>query len=551
MRYIHLFGLLFLLTFTQITLVKACGGGANFVIDYLTEYDNIVHATVIDVDERGYNAILQVHAYFKGTGAEYITVMRYAPALEYTRAIRGYDTSCLYAGQGREWIVGSTGYFALSHNDNGTHTDNTIGGVPEPHFFVEDEMIEYLTFDVHTDVRPQENSVTIEEFEALLLEYGGRHVTISPQPNMYPLMRFLIITTETGQQYRLNPDYTLTILDEETFPLATSNDGSHTVFRVDEKLRFEYYAYSFDGNAVIFQNGYNAIFSPDSNFVAVQDTEQLVIYMFDNYESGGYGLRMRMQSIANSDVSWITEQNNWLVWSADSTTIAYQDLQGIWHWNLFENSEPQLIVPNVDGIALLDISDSGRYVRFEVADSWMSIDLNSSETYEYALATPDERNLIYIRAEYPEDTPDVNRGGDRQCRVPLAETCPIYLQGNEDFDYFWFKNNQIAILSCWEEGCWIRTHQWQLANGTSSFNSYGRLDVVLPVVSAVDYDITYDQPAIAVDNFTIEFDFYPRYWRDEPSDPPFDYQAIDLTERLDSPIALLEWGQPIFYEVNQ
>lgn len=559
MRRLVLTCLLLLLSIVTTNPVHACGGGAPFAVQFLEDHDFIVHATVLEVDERGYNAILQVDRYFKGHGGEHLAVMRYPPALEVVAAVRGYDTLCLYSGGGQEWIVGSEGYFALSNNGDGTYVDvfSSYGGAP--HFFVQDGMVEFYNYDVTTAGSFQLRSLPVDEFETLLLDYGGIDAPIEPTENAYPLMRFLTVTTESGGQYLLNPDRSVTHLDPENAPLAVSNDGSHVVFRHDdEQLAFQYLSLVrlpfFEDRGTgsrwsIPQPGRSASFSPNSNFVAVWEATQLTIYMFDNYEVGGYGQHMRMQVVASADVEWaLNESTPPTAWSSDSTTIAYQDERGIWLMDIFEQSEPQLIVPQDDTFTLLDISASGRYVRYGQPETWTLLDVRTGDTFENAIATPDERNFIYLQPEFPEGTPDVDRRDDRECTAPLSNSCPIYLRGRwtSRFDFFWYTHDQIALIDCSDEACYIRSHHWQLSIASTSYDR--RLDTILPLISAIDYDILYDQWVVVMNDYTLDFGLYTSWDRDEARNPPIDIDSVDLRDQLDSPIVRLEWGQPIFYD---
>ncbi|MEQ8672111.1 MAG: hypothetical protein RLP44_20905 [Aggregatilineales bacterium] len=560
MRLAVAFCLIILCSLFQFSPTSACSGGAPFFIQDFEDHDVIVYATVLEVDERGYNAILQVNRYYKGEDGEYLAVMRYEPALEYTAAIRDYDTSCTYSGGGQTWIVGSQGYFALSNSGNGTYRDIFSQYQGSPHFFVQDGMIEYYDYDIRNEHSGwQLQRVLVQEFESLLLDYGARETAIQPEPNAYPLMRFLNITTESGQRYQLNPDRSISPLDPETSPMAISNDGSHLAFRIDdEQVGFQYLELTrkpffeditFDGGWLIPQPGQSAIFSPDSNFVAVGEENAVTIYMFDNYERGGYGQRMTMQVIAQTNISQPLDELN-IVWSADSTTFAYQDGDGIWIWDIFESGEPQLAVSQEEQLVLLDLSRSGRYVRYNLSDVSLLLDIESNEVYENAIATPDERNIIFVQTEYSEDIPDINRKGDRQCTAPLSESCPIYVYfGDFPFEFFWYKHNQIAGLLCSEEACYVVSYHWQLAIGTHAYEN--RLDNIIPLVNALDYDLTYDQPVIAVDDYILEFGFYDNWMRDEPGDPPILINGVDLSNVLDSPIVDLEWGLPIFYRHDQ
>lgn len=566
MRIIAVLGIAILFFGVSAGEVYACGGGAPFFIQDLEGMDIIVHATVLDVDDRGYSAIIQVDNYFKGSGANYLAVVRHPVALEVVSGIRGYDTSCLYSGGGQEWVNGSSGYFALSSNGDGTYTDSIGLYRGMPHFISSDGQIEYYSSDFTTNVGWQLNTVSVAEFEALLLEIGSRSEMHPPTFVAYPLMRFLYLTTESGLRYRLNPDRSLTELDPEVDPLAISNDGSHVVFQLDEgNLGFQYLSLTkkplfedirFDGGWLIPQDGYSALFSPDSNFVAVQEETQLVIYMFDNYERGGYGQRMRMQAVGTAEILRTSRDNVLpVMWSEDSTTIAYQDQRGIWLWDIFEDAEPYLALSGNGEHTLIGISQTGRYIRYDNAETWGLLDIQSGEIHINAIAAPDERNLIYIQSEFPAGTPDINRWDNRLCQIPLALTCPIYISFamNADGvwpDIFWYKNDQIALLGCREENCYVASYPWRLSIGNTN-NHRSQLNTPLPLMTAFAYDLTYDQPVVAVEGYVLEFGFYPSYERDEPSDLPVDIDLVDLRDVLDSPIVKLEWGQPIFYYHSQ
>ena len=71
-------------------------------------------------------------------------------------------------------------------------------------------------------------------------------------------------------------------------------------------------------------------------------------------------------------------------------------------------------------------------------------------------------------------------------------------------------------------------------------------------VRQIAYDPYYDQPAVLRGDYQIEFDFYfSGYFEgwldlDESGLARFDY--LNLENVVDSPIASIEWGQPIFYD---
>lgn len=541
---------------------QACGGGRRLTLGDATDADVIVSATVLEVDDRGYNAILKVDRYFKGEGSVYLTVMRWTPSLEIGANIRGYSTACLYDGGGKSWILGSRGYFGLRDaSNNGTYTDvETLTSGNVMHWIPEENIVEFYTRnELSEDVQ---HTVTIPEFEALLLEIGSKNQPIHPDDtnHHYPLKRFLTITTESGEQYQLNPDRSIKWLDPETTAIAISPDGTHLAFKLDdERVSFQYLwlqplpeDYHSDDGKPHIQTGKSVEFSPDSNFAMVWDETHIAVYMFDNHERGGYGQTMGMQRIAQTELVWDNREGlPETAWSGDNTTIAYQDEAGIWTWNIFVDTDPTLILDFEVSVpvSLLDLSATGRYMRYGTSSEWTLLDIQTGETFENALKTPDESNLILIRPEFPENTIGVDIGGRRNCSAPLAETCPVQIeQGGIITDTFWYKDNQIAIVSCFDHGCYVGSHSWQI--GVMTQYSRQRVDAPIPTARLVAYDAVYDQPLVVTEGgYTLEFDFYPSWVRDESADT-FAIDSLNLEAYIDSPIAKLEWGQPIFYHIS-
>ncbi len=157
----------------QASNVWACSGFPYFGVSDLPTMDLLVRATVIDTDDRGYNAIIRVEDYYKGEGQRLLTVMRYPVALSSGALVRGYDTSCLYAGRGDRWVKGSQGYFGLRTNGDGTFTDENGGTA---HFYPHNGVIQYQEgategYAVEMD---DPNTISEDELIKLMLAAGGR-----------------------------------------------------------------------------------------------------------------------------------------------------------------------------------------------------------------------------------------------------------------------------------------------------------------------------------------------------------------------------------------
>ena len=76
-RLISIFATLPILIILGTTVSFACSGPSPFDFADLPLMDVWVRAAVIDVDDRGYSAILRVHEYYKGEGPALLAVVRF------------------------------------------------------------------------------------------------------------------------------------------------------------------------------------------------------------------------------------------------------------------------------------------------------------------------------------------------------------------------------------------------------------------------------------------------------------------------------------------
>lgn len=92
------------------------------------------------------------------------------------------------------------------------------------------------------------------------------------------------------------------------------------------------------------------------------------------------------------------------VWSASGATLTYVDAQGLWVYDLINQSIPELLIE--DAMPLF-VSNSGRYVGFrtqEMESEWAVVDRISPEIHiENGLVSPNEGRGIVVRdADYFE-----------------------------------------------------------------------------------------------------------------------------------------------------
>lgn len=535
-----------------------CRETPRFRTEDLHEMDLLVRATVMDVDDRGYSAVIQAEAYYKGEGPKLLTVSRFNVGVETGNAVRGYDTGCLFSGKGHIWRAGATGYFGLSQDYFGTHTDYHTGSA---HFYVWDGMITYR--DVATEDFAQEWSATEEISEedliAKMLKAGGREAPIAPVIDnlvRYPLMRPLMITTDKGTRYRVNPDRSVSAVESETARYI-SPDDAHVALPVDDETMGFYYVWPFGYSPQHYEQmtkvaGRGLRFSNDSHMVAVWDQSQLAVYLFRNEGPGDFlqwGDGMQMDLIAKAPLQTEDGRSIAVQWSADSSTIAWQDDTGIWRWNLYEDAEASLVASRnaIEGAHLLDLSASGRFIRYGAAAGWTLFDSHTGQSFENALASPGDRHLIFVNsaAKPINDWHEAER-----CKPPLRENCAVYIgtKDAETITVFPYQMELLGLVAC-DTDCFVWATSWHPAIDHDKTGVHDRRYIgdTLSNLRQIAYDPTYDQPAILRGDYQIEFGFYESSdFEDEEQRKKLDY--VHLEGIVDSPIASIEWGRPIFFD---
>ncbi len=557
-RLIFLPSLIVLIAALSPLSASACSGYPYFSMEDLPEMDLLVRATVIDADDRGYSAVIRVEEYFKGEGPLLLLVSRYNVGLETGNSVRGYDTGCLYSGRGHEWRPGSQGYFGLTGNGEfETLTDSYYGSA---HFYVWDGQITYQ--DGATEGYALEwnapKSISEDDFVAKLLEAGGRDEPIAPTIDgiqRRPLKRYLMISTETGARYQVNPDRSVTAVGAETARFV-SPDDAHVALRVDDDTLGFYYVWPHGYSPEHYEQmiqvpGRDLRFSNDSHMVAVWDDSQLTIYMFRNAGQGDFlhwGIGMVMDTIVSVPIRTSINGLPLVRWSADSRTIAWQDDTGVWRWDLYNDAGASMVFEaSSSNVKLLDLSESGRYVRFLNGDGWTLFDSETGENFANALASPGERHLIFVNSE---DRP-INYWSGDSCKPPLRKNCAVYIgmPNVETIAVFPYQMELLGIMGCSGGNCHVVGQSWHPAIDNDNNNMVGGryLGDTLSDLRQIAYDPFYGQPAILRGDYQIEFRFYSsHYFDDEDNLPYLDY--LDLASIVDSPIASIEWGQPVFYD---
>jgi len=370
------------------------------------------------------------------------------------------------------------------------------------------------------------------------------------------LRRYLMITTEKGIRYQVNPDRSVSAVDGETVRYI-SPDDAHVALRVDDETVGFYYVWPFGYSAQHYEQmtkvaGRDVRFSNDSHMVAVWDESHVAVYLFRNRGPGDFlqwGVGMQMDLLAKAPLQTEDGRSADVQWSADSSTIAWQDDTGIWRWDLYEDAEASLVVSGnaIEGARLLDLSASGRFVRYGAAAGWTLFDSHTGQTYENALATPGDRHLVFV---YSAAKPINDWHETEQCKPPLRENCAVYIgtKNAKSISVFPYQMELLGLVAC-DGDCFVWAASWHPAIDHDKTGLHDRRYIgdTLSNLRQIAYDPTYDQSAILRGDYQIEFGFYEsQRFEDEETLTDLDY--VHLEGEIDSPITSIEWGQPIFYD---
>ena len=376
-----------------------------------------------------------------------------------------------------------------------------------------------------------------------------------------------MINTEGGERYQLNPDRSLIRLPDDA-PIAVSPDGAHVAARIDSDTIW--FQYIWHGNEYysgplnedrpqILVKGNDVLFSKNSNLVAVWDDQQITVYMFHNRVSssltaGGVGLGMAIYQIA---VMPLTAGEPLLVaWSDDSSTIAWQDRDQIWRWNLFDQAEAQLIhvVADEQRNRLMNVSRTGRFLRIGSPADFLLIDSRTGESYQNAVVSPNEQFLGFLRENRTYSITSWHDGFRQQeaCKPPLRSACAenhLQFSDSPEIQVFPYELELLGLFGCDEERhCEILPSSWDPARGHGgNFVRYWRKRT--DHLRQVAYDPLYRQAAVLRGEYQVELEFYygdsfSGLWETDLNKLDF----VNLEGIVDSPIASIEWGQPIFYD---
>jgi hypothetical protein len=221
------------------------------------------------------------------------------------------------------------------------------------------------------------------------------------------------------------------------------------------------------------------------------------------------------------------------MWSADGTTFTYGDADGVWIFDIFHQSEPELVVPSIgDAIpSPLFLSTSGRYLAYtwdRAGDDWTTMDRLSGQEFENAIISLNERFVAQIAPPNPEPRPDI-----AGCRVPMMYDCRVVFRNAPRY-FEWIGEQSYVISRCTDgsnEDCTLG------ASEVSYLIQPIRQDAGISIYSGWLGDIDYQPNQQVLAFVTAPQTFALNH----------ESRAFDLSDQLDGAIADIEWLPSLFY----
>lgn len=338
-----------------------------------------------------------------------------------------------------------------------------------------------------------------------------------------------------------------------------SPDGTHYAQMLDEDtIQWSYPGANVgggeDSQREIIIGGQTLLFAPNSDFALVWDNDQLNAYRFfvDMERYGMNGSRMNVAQIwsaelATGEVLSEAALQGQAAWSEDSTTAAYLDAAGIWRYDFFQQTEPQLIVSFDEDVPALDVfelSRSGRYLRYGAVDDWTLLDVQTGSTYNNGLISPDELYLGLIDSS-ESSVPESQRQDMAECYLPVPPDCAARITTSDGYEVTystWYDSDTLLVIYC---------HRGNRGECLSEGVNVNEMPLSLPrrpipegftrYLSAYGaaYDPQYRMLALVSDDYAVQVNNADRMDSDD---------GLDLSDYLDSPIVSIEWGESLWYD---
>lgn len=373
----------------------ACSGSPISFDESYKNSDIFVKANVVEVDDLGQNAIVEVERYYKGgAGAEYIILWRQpvSETIRYSRGnIGGGECGLLLEPLRR----GNTVYFMGTRTYAGAYRSSSTWE------------IQYFVYRNPGDTAPifkkTQAGIEYQELkESELQKYiRDRIGSIPVAPNLklpYPRLAPLLITTRDQKQYILPVDTLQLVSYDEIFPRNSIFD-SFDPFGRDKRrcVGTNCTAYAPD------RTEYFAPMDELENCKSINTVYQAIVYS----PSGGFALwdqgkiffgckRFALATLNTDKENSADALAIYAQWSPDGRKLAYNDLKGLWLWEEGRKTEnPRLIIPFEKVIPVARyFSPLAKYIAVTQGGKHYTLNLETGEGLSDGIFSPTEEYFL-------------------------------------------------------------------------------------------------------------------------------------------------------------
>lgn len=562
-RLLILLPLVVLCLFYDVDNAAACSGGPPPVtLNEAIEYDVIVFGRILE--NSGGNSIIEVERYLVGSGERYLLISRQTPALWISKSERQYGFGCNYA-LSEIAPIGTQLYMALNRNPDGSYdmdlsSRRNFAIIPRRM----DEGVGVSYYYYNGDIHDEESynyenmevvTTTPEAFEATIADLTGQ-IAVAPDPLNVPqnygidaviFRRTLRITSENGTEYMLpidrrevlgvsdvcqdncpisSPDYTHFLQ-----PISGNEHSYVLIYQRQLALDAEFWEDTSSAeNQDYYIVGEDFLFSPDSNFFIAWADHEIALYEI-RIEVPEYRIafpkayELRRIELSVDDEHSPASLRGLGAWSGNSRMFAYVDAEGLKVVDILDSiAEPRSVAPNEGAGLEIELSQSGRYVRYGTKQLWRLYDVFNGMVYNNTLISPDETYFVRF---YQGRTPENESTNESQSSL-FAD---VYSEFSI-VDWHWMDDEGLYLILCRDETRQICVSRYFL-------HQYGYSGIPYAVsldsgdsIRQIAYDDLYGKVAIQIDDYSI-FIEYLHYF--------------ELSDIIDSPIAHIEWGEPLWY----
>lgn len=532
-----------LFTTFQLPSVKSCSGGLPPVsfADEVSSADYIVQARIVQVDEAGANAILEVEEYLSGQSGPRFILWRATPreSTNWSQAGRFSGGSCSPPGAFARLSLNFPAlYFFLQREPMGSYAAFRVDFAPSDYGDSDMSQTQIYIVDGAGDL--QMVTIELSEYLQLVSDLVGEDPAEPLLNTPPPIVAPLLLTTEGDVMWMLPVDggppvpwglqdtVAQIVLDgiDDAGTCDTpdcqqiSEDGITTVLQTDSQT-----ITTNDGWQV---NGQAFLMSPTSDSVVVWNDCKLIVYglHYPRFILGGRIQPLNEQTLKPTSGTTCSNLALNAAWSPDGRTLAYIDADGLWLWDtLLTDVQPRLLLGS-EGESLpipVDFSPTGRHLRIQSSEGRFYLDLlHSEQRLPDGTISPDERLIVIL-------SDSASSGKNQICTINMNRCQELYSSAFVQ-EIIWLRDRQFIGWGCLPEQAneCVLDYWYPAMNPEDTYwdGGWSREPAYLVV-----YDYETDLLAILRDESTLIIGD----------------QVYDLTGKLPAPIIDMEWMPALMY----